>query len=891
MTIRNLDKLFAPKSVAVIGASDKPARVGSLVLRNLLEGGFKGPIWPVNPKYRSLAGHECFASVAALPAAPDLAVICTPPEAVPATIAQLGKKGCRAAVVLTAGLGNIRDKSGRTLSQAMLDEAKPHLLRILGPNCLGQLEPHLGLNASFAHVAAKPGRLAFVSQSGALCTIVLDWARARGIGFSHFISLGDSADVDFGDILDYLASDAETRAILLYIESVKHARKFLSAARAAARNKPIVAVKSGRNPRAAQAAASHTGALAGSDDVYSAALRRAGILRVDGTEELFEAVETLAHMRKMPGERLAILTNGGGPGVMAVDKLIHYGGTLADLSPETLAALDAVLPATWSHGNPIDIIGDAPDERYAKALDIVLQDKGVDAVLVMYAPTAIVPPIAPAQAVVRAAANSQKNILACWLGGDAVQSSRQAFAAANIPSFDTPDAAARAFSYMIDFRRNQKALMETPDELPSDFTPDIAAARAVIEPAIAEGRKMLNEIDAKRLLAAYSIPTVPTEQATNATEAISVADRLGYPVVLKILSPDISHKSDVGGVALNLDDATAVRTAAEAMLARVARLKPGARVTGFTVQPMLRHQGAHELIVGALTDQIFGPAIMFGQGGVGVEVIGDRAVALPPLNMHLANDLIDHTRVSRLLFGYRDFPVVNRSELAALLVRVSQLVSDHAEIQELDINPLYANAAGLVALDARFVLAPATQHGPDRLAIRPYPKGLEETARLRTGEMVLLRPIRPEDEPGHEEFLAAVSPEDFRLRFFSPMRSLHHKELARFTQIDYEREMAFIATRETPEHGTETLGVVRAVSDPDNTQAEFAVLVRSDMKGQGLGDLLMRKIIAYCRQRGTGQIVGDILRENQAMRRLATELGFENVPGNSGEVIEMRLKL
>lgn len=892
MTIRNLDKLFAPQSVAVIGASERPARVGTVLLKNLIDGGFAGPIWPVNPKYRLLGGLPCFPAISALPAAPDLAVVSVPPEAVPQVIAELGAKGCKAAVVLTAGLGNNKTPDGRSLAQAMLDAARPHLLRVLGPNCVGQLIPGIKLNASFAHTSAEPGRLAFVSQSGALCTMVLDWARERGIGFSHFISLGDSADVDFGDVLDYLANDANTRAILLYIESVKHARKFISAARAAARTKPIVAVKSGRNARAAQAAASHTGALAGGDDVYTAALRRAGIVRVDGVEELFDAVETLAHMRKLPGERLAIITNGGGPGVMAVDKLIAYGGRLADLSPETLAALDAALPATWSHGNPVDVIGDAPAERYTAALDIVLADPNVDAVLAMYAPTAIVPPIEPAKAVVAAAAKTDKNLLACWSGGEAVQSARRAFAAANVPSYETPDAAARAFQHMIDYRRNQKNLMEIPAELPEDFIPDHAATRAVITAALSEGRSMLNEIEGKRILAAYGIPTVPTEKAETSQAAMSAARRLGFPVALKILSPDITHKSDVGGVALNLDDLAEVRAAAEGMLARVKRLKPDARIDGFTIQPMVRRARAHELIVGALTDPIFGPAIMFGQGGVGVEVIGDRAIALPPLNMHLANDLIERTKVSRLLSGYRDFPVVDRAELAQLLVRVAQLVSDHAEIKELDINPLYADDQGLVALDARMVVSPSSLHGPDHLAIRPYPTALEETIELRDGSRVLLRPIRPEDEPAHQDFLARVSPEDFRLRFFSPMRRLPHRELARFTQIDYEREMAFIATRPVSGgNGSETLGVVRAITDPDNIRAEFAVLVRSDMKGLGLGDALMRKIIAYCRQRGTAEIIGDILRENQAMRTLAAELGFQTLPVMGSDAIEVRLPL
>lgn len=888
MTIRNLDKLFAPKSVAVIGATETPEKVGNVVLANIIKAGFEGAIWPVNPKHKLLHGLTCYAGISALPAAPDLGVICVPPEAVPQAIADLGEKGCKAAVVLTAGLGDGKQK--------MLDAAKPHLLRILGPNCVGELVPGIKLNASFAHTSAEPGQIAFVSQSGALCTIVLDWARERGIGFSHFISLGESADVDFGDILDYLASDPNTRAILLYIESVKQARKFMSAARAAARNKPIVAVKSGRNARAAQAAASHTGALAGGDDVYSAALRRAGILRVDGVEELFAAVETLAHMRKLPGERLAILTNGGGPGVMAVDKLVQYGGTLADLSPATMEALNAALPATWSHGNPVDIIGDAPAERYGKALDILLRDDGIDAVLVMHCPTAIVPSLLPAQQVIASAAKSGKNVLTCWSGGPAVAEARQAFTAAKLPSYDTPDAAVRAFSHMVDFQRNQTNLMQTPDEMPEDFVPDIAAARAVIEPALLEGRMMLNEIEGKRLLSAYGIPTVRTELATSPAEAMRVAKEIGFPVALKIFSPEISHKSDVGGVALNLEDAAAVQQAAEAMLARVQRLRPNAHIIGFTVQQMLRRGNAHELIVGTLTDPIFGPAIMFGQGGVGVEVIGDRAVAMPPLNMHLANDLIDHTKVSRLLFGYRDFPVVDRPQLAALLVRVAQMIADHAEVKELDINPLYADANGLVALDARVVLAPGKLHGPDRLAIRPYPSGLEETITLRDGEVLQLRPIRPEDEPAHQDFLQHVSPEDFRLRFFSPMRNLAHREMARFTQIDYEREMAFIATHARDEGsaespGTETMGVVRAVTDPDNQHAEFAVLVRSDLKGHGLGEALMRKIIAYCRQRGTAYLDGEILRENTAMRKLASELGFEVVSGFENDSISVRLKL
>lgn len=890
MTVRNLDKLFAPKSVAVIGASGQPARVGSVVLANLIRGGFTGQIWPVNPKYRMLDGLACYPDVRALPGIPDLAVIVVPPAAVPDQIAALGEVGCRAAVVLTAGLSTQKAPDGRTLQQAMLDAAKPHLLRVLGPNGIGLLIPSLKLNASFAHTDAQPGQLAFVSQSGALCTIVLDWARQHDIGFSHFLSVGDSADVDFGDIIDYLATDPQTRAILLYIESVKNARKFMSAARSAARNKPIVAVKSGRNARAAQAAASHTGALAGGDDVYTAALGRAGILRVDGVEELFDTVETLARSRRLPGERLAIITNGGGPGVMAVDELIERGGMLADLQPETLAALDRALPSTWSHGNPVDIIGDAPSQRYADALKIVLADTNVDAVLVMHAPTAIVPSLEPALAVIEAARGAAKNVLTCWSGGEVVQPARRAFAEAGLVSYGTPDAAARAFMHMVNYRRNTKNLMEIPAELPEDFTPDHATVRAVIDTALAEGRDMLNEIEGKRILAAYGIPAVATEPASDPAAAVAAAQRIGYPVALKILSPDITHKSDVGGVALNLSSEAELVTAAEAMLTRVRQRRPEARIEGFAIQAMIRRPRAHELIVGALTDPIFGPAIMFGQGGVGVEVIGDRAVALPPLNMHLAMDLIDRTKVSRLMAGYRDFPPVDRNALAALLIRVAQLISDHAEIAELDINPLYADDQGMMALDARMVIRPSTVVGHDRLAIRPYPSGLEETVVLRDGGTILVRPIRPEDEPAHEDFVSRVSAEDYRLRFFSPLRQLPHTEMARFTQIDYEREMAFIATRPAGDHN-ETLGVVRAITDPDNLRAEFAVLVRTDMKGLGLGEALMRKIIDYCRQRGTREIVGDILRENQAMRTLASELGFQPVGVPTSDVVEVRLPL
>ena len=889
MTVRHLDKLFRPASVAVIGASDRPQSVGAVVIRNLLSDGFDGPVWPVNPKHRQIAGVQAYRDVASLPDAPDLGVICTPPATVPGLIADLGKRGGRAAVVLTAGLSRETTSDGRTLQQAMLDAARPYTFRILGPNCVGLLSPGIGLNASFSHAAATPGPIAFVSQSGALCTAVLDWARSQSVGFSHFVSLGDSADVDFGDVIDYLGADGVTRAILLYIESVKHARKFLSAARAAARNKPILAIRAGRVKEGASAAASHTGALAGNDAAYDAAFRRAGIVRVYSTDELFDAAETLAKMRPLRGERLAIATNGGGPGVLATDALIKGGGKLADISPDTLAALDAVLPANWSRANPIDIIGDAPGERYAAAVRALLADKQNDALLVMHAPTAIASAEAAATATIEAAADTRKNVLTCWLGRDGVATARQRFAEAGMPTYDTPRAAVRAFLHMTAYRHRQDALMQIPASLPTRFTPATDAARAVIAAALERGEGMLSEPDAKQVLAAYGVPVVATAVARDADEAVSRADGLGYPVALKILSPDISHKSDVGGVALDLGDAAALRTAADGMLARVEALKPGARIDGFTVQTMARRPGAHELIVGAATDPIFGPVVLFGEGGKAVEVIGDRALALPPLNMSLAADLIAQTRISRLLAGYRDEPAIDMPALQLTLVQIAQLICDLPEIVELDINPLFADARGVLALDARIGIAAAD--GGDRLAIKPYPKELEETFRLADGREVLLRPIRPEDEPTHAAFLNGLDEQDIRMRFFGLIRSFAHTQVARLTQIDYDREMAFIATAPAADGGAETLGVVRSVTDPDNRQTEFAIIVRSDQKRQGLGRKLMTKMIAYCRARGTMEMIGQIKRENAGMRALAKDLGFNADGAVMDDVVEVRIPL
>jgi len=892
MSVRNLEYLFRPKSVAVVGASNRPHSVGSMVVRNLLRGGFDGPILPVNPREKAISGVLTYADVRSLPLPPDLAVICTPPQAIPRVIEELGAQGTKAAIVLTAGLAGTKTEDGRTIQEVMLQKAKPHLMRILGPNCVGLILPEIGLNASFAHIDAIPGQVAFVSQSGALCTSVLDWARSNDVGFSCFASLGDLADIDFGDLLDWLGGDPDTTAILLYIESIGPggARKFMSAARAAARNKPVIAVKAGRMAEGAQAAASHTGALAGSDDVYDAALRRAGILRVYEINELFDAVETLARARRIEGDRLAIVTNGGGPGVLATDALVAGGGRLAQLAPETIAHLDKLLPSTWSRGNPVDLIGDAPGERYVGAINAVLNDPGVDGVLVMHVPAAVASATDAAKHVIDAVRDADRPVLTSWLGRDAVAESRVLLRDAGVPTYDTPYDAISAFLHMVEFRRNQQSLMQAPPSALVDFTPNTEKAEQIVRDALASGIAVLSEVEAKAVLDAYGVSVVETRIATTPEEAAALAGALGFPVAIKVLSPQITHKSDVGGVALNLESADAVRSTAAAMKSRAASRRPNAQITGFTVQRMARRQGVHELIVGMTTDRIFGPVILFGRGGTAVEIIDDRAVALPPLNMSLAQDLVSRTRVSRLLQGYRDRPAANIDAICTTLMKIAQLITDIPEITELDINPLFADEDGVVAVDARICLVATDQRGAERLAISPYPKELEETAEIAGGRKVLLRPIRPEDLPAHERFVAMLTADDLRQRFLGRVRRIPQSQMARLTQIDYDREMAFIATTADPTE-PETFGVVRTITDPEDVTADFAIMVRPDFKRRGLGSLLMEKIIRYCRDRGTAELVAPIIDTNLAMLALMKKLGFscEDAPGEHRVIVRKRL--
>jgi len=763
MSTYRLDQLFAPRSVAVIGASPRAGSLGLTFLHNLVQGGFAGPVHPVNPHHREIEGRTCFASISKLPEVPDLIVVAVPPPNVPGVIEEAGRCGVAAAVIATSGLGY----GPGSLSEEVRLAARRHGLRLVGPNCIGVIAPRAKLNASFAARGALAGDLALVSQSGAVAAGLVEWAAQRNVGFSAIVSLGDKIDVDFSDCLDYFSRDAGTRAILLYIESIDNAQKFMSAARAAARTKPVVAIKAGRHAQGAQAAATHTGAMAGSDAVFEAAFRRAGVLRVLDLDQLFAAAETLGRQKPFPGNRLAVLTNGGGVGVLAVDRLIDLGGTLAGLSDETRRKLDAVLPATWSRSNPVDIIGDADPARYAVALEALLTDPDNDAILILNVPTAVTDAPKAAAAIAdtvrRARANGfvQKPVFAAWIGED--PESARVFEELRIPHFATEADAVRGFMQLVRYREAQTELMETPDSLPKDFVPDTAAAQAIVKGVLAENRHWLDPLETNALLRAYDIPVAPVHLARTPDEAAAAARPIiaeGGTVAVKILSPDIVHKSDIGGVKLDLTTEEAVRKAAIDIFERAARLRPEAVVKGVTVQPMVRRAKARELIVGLADDPSFGPVVLFGRGGTAVEVINDKALALPPLDLKLAHDLISRTRVSRILKGYRDVPAADERAIALVLVKIAQLSADLPDIREIDINPLLADQDGVIAVDARIAVAAETRkaRGHPRFAVRPYPKEWERVVALRNGREAFVRPVRPEDEEEFRRFFEQVTP-------------------------------------------------------------------------------------------------------------------------------------
>lgn len=899
MPIHNLDALFQPGTIALIGAGSLSRGPAAILARNLFHGGFRGPVMPVSDQV-AVEGVLAYRSVAALPVVPDLAVVCNPPDQTPDLIDQLGRRGARAALLVGEGGVGTSGQDALDRRQRLIVAARPYGLRLLGPNSSGVIVPARGMNASIVHTHPTKGDIALIGQCGTVVSAVVEWAGERGVGFSHVVAVGDAVDVDVGDLMDSLAMDGGVRAILLHIEAVGNARTFMSAARAAARHKPVIVIKAGRNLEATCRASARVGAQPGSDEVYDAAFRRAGILRVKHLSELFDAAQTLGMGVSMAGlppgpGRLAILTNGAGIATLATDTLMEGGGRLAALAPATVQRLNQELPPNWSHGNPVDIGSDASAKRYGDALDLLRQDPTNDAVLVLNYPASSGDGVACAQAVIDASRRPSSGrphpVLTSWLGAGVAAEARRRFAVARVPTYDTPDSAVRGFLQLTEYHRNQELLMETPPSLPDQFEVNEAAVRIIIERALAGSRQWLTEPEALQIISAYGIPTQETYRVNTPAEASAAARAIGRPVALKLRTADLSHRVDFNEVILNLKEPDQVSAAAEQLLRQAHEVDPIIPVDAFTVQAMADLGEAQELIIGMTEDRLFGPVLRFGHGGSGGAVLNDEALALPPLNMNLARDLMAQTRVWRLLHGYRSRKPVDLDAVAQALIKISQLVIDVPEIAELEVDPLFATERGVLALGARIRVAKHTPDRTTRLAIQPYPKQLEEPATLRDGTPVLIRPIRPEDEPRLHAMIAAMSAEDMRLRFFAPTRRLSHQTAARMTQIDYDREMAFILV--TPDHlGGDILGVAHLIADPDLRRAEFAPMIRSAQCRRGLGTLLMTKVIAYAKTRHIDEVYAEVLRENTGMLRLAQRMAFSrrDNPDEPG-VLEVRRRL
>ncbi|CAO4167484.1 bifunctional acetate--CoA ligase family protein/GNAT family N-acetyltransferase [Methylorubrum aminovorans] len=884
MSTYRFEALLAPRRIAVVGAGDRPGSVGRAIIDGLRAGGFTGEIVPVHPREASVDGLPCSPRLADMPEPPDLVMVATPPDAVPAIVEEAGRIGAAAAVILSAHLGH-GEAAPVGAAQAA---ARQHGLRLIGPDSIGLSVPERGLNASLLARPPKPGDLALISQSGTVASAIAEWGWRHGVGFSAVMTLGRSADIDIADCLDYFAEDYHTRAIILSLHHVADARKFLTAARAAARAKPVVVLRTGRHEAPGRQPETHTGALARPGAVYEAAFRRAGLLAVDGLDTMFSAVETLGRQRPFPGNRLMIVSNGRGIGALAADHLTDRGGTLATPAEATLESLASVRHGR--HANPLDLGIDAVPEDYVRALEPLLAGRDSDAIVAVHVPTARAGSRDVAQTVAGTVskarkAGRRKPVFAVSIGED--EAIRSIYADANIPLFATDADAVEGFLHLVRYREAQNDLMRTPDALPRDFSPDVAAARRIVEGALAEGRTWLDPHAVTELLTAYRIVSVPVTLAPDPDGAAAAAWPLiagGSTVVLKLVSPDVVHKSEVGGVRLGLTSEADVREAAHAMIARVRELRPEARVAGFAVQPMMRRPQGRELIAGLAEDPVFGPVVVFGRGGTAVEVIDDRALALPPLDLALASELIGRTRVARRLEAYRDVPAADLQAIALLLVKLAQLAADLPAVRELDINPLLADADGAVALDARVRIAPEPPPSErrrgnwhPRFAIRPYPSDWER--RLTVGERsVHVRPVRPDDEDMFRSFFAQVDPEDVRLRFFAPVRDFSHVFLARLTQLDYSRAIAFVAIDEAAEEGRRMLGAVRLHANANHDTGEFAILVRSDIKGTGLGVALMRMMIDWARAEGIGCVEGSVLAENRAMRAVCRHLGFEERP-------------
>ncbi|MGA9800563.1 MAG: bifunctional acetate--CoA ligase family protein/GNAT family N-acetyltransferase [Terriglobales bacterium] len=874
-----LDALFLPDSVALIGATERPGTVGRTILENLQHPSFRGKVYAVNSRHPKICGLKAYPGIGAVPEKADLAVVATPAPTVPGIISDCIDAGVKSAIVISAGFKE-RGPQGIELERQIQEQLRRGAMRLIGPNCLGIMNPTIGLNATFAKDAPRPGNVAFLSQSGALLTAILDWAQLEQVGFSAIVSTGSMLDVGWGDLIYHFGDDPNTHSILIYMESVGDARSFLSAAREVALQKPIIVIKAGRSEAASRAAASHTGALTGSDEVLDAAFRRSGVLRVGTIADLFYMAEVLSKQPRPKGPRLTILTNAGGPAVLATDALVANGGELAVLSEKTLQALDGFLPPHWSHNNPIDILGDADSERYAKAIEIACNDPNSDGLLVILAPQGMTDPAAVAERLKPYARSSGKPVLSSWMGGASIASGETILNAAGIPTFPFPDTAARAFTYMWRYSYNLRGLYETPALAEGgELDPDSRhQAEHIIETARSQNRVLLNEFESKQLLSHYGIPAVKTQVAPTEDEAVSCAHAFGYPVVLKIFSQTITHKTDVGGVKLNLEDDSAVRSAFREIRASVESKAGLDHFSGVTVQPMVRLEG-YELILGSSIDPQFGPVILFGSGGPLVEVYRDRALALPPLNSTLAQRMMEQTRIFTALKGVRGRKSVDLPVLESLLVRFSQLVIEQPWISEIDINPLLASPGQFLALDARIVLHPP-ETDPDRLprpAVRPYPSQYVSSWVMKNGARVTLRPIRPEDEPLMVKFHQTLSDRSVYLRYFyslSLSARVSHDRLVRNCFVDYDREIAIVAEHRDTTEERRILGVGRLVKCHARNEAEVAVLISDACQNQGLGTELFRRVVQIAREEKLARLEAEILPDNLPMKKIAKRLGF-----------------
>jgi acetyltransferase len=876
MVTLNLERIFDPESIAVIGASDEEGSVGYALMKNLTENGFEGKIYAVNLHKTEILGFKVYQNVGQLPETVDLAVIATPAKTVPSLVEECGKAGILGVIIISAGFKEVGPE-GKELEARILEIKRKYNLRIIGPNCLGVIRPSIGLTATFSNKIPKPGNIALISQSGALGAAILDWAIHENIGFSNFVSVGSMIDVDFGDLIDYFGTDQKTRSILMYIEGITNARKFMSAARHFARTKPIIVVKAGKFSESAKTVASRTGALTSEDMTYGAAFKRVGIVRVEEIGDLFNCAEVLGVQPLPRGPNLAIITNAGGPGVMAADALIAGGGKLAELSPKTVEKLNKVLPPYWSKGNPIGIVGDAKADRYEAVINACLEDENVDGLLIIYTPEGVADSVEVARSVSKLCGKRGfgKPILTSFMGYEEVEEANRILNENNVPTYSTPEQAIKTYMYMNQYKRNLELLYQTPEELPVSSAPTKRPITVVIREAAKENRENLTETEAKRLLENYDIPVVKTLSAKTEDETIYAASQIGYPVVLKILSPQIDHKSDVEGVALNINSKAELQEAFRTVMQRVKEHEPDAEIHGVTVQSMIKKKG-YEIILGAKTDPLFGPVIMFGMGGVGVEIYKDVAIGLPPLNQTLARRIMKETKVYQLLKGYRNMPPANLKLLEEIMVRFSQMLIDFPQIKEVDINPLFINEKEALALDARAVIDKervSAKIGPhEHLVISPYPKKYEITWRMRDGRTVLLRPIKPEDEPLWLEMFQNFSEESVRYRFFNIIKDTPHEVRVRYCNIDYDREIGIVA--ELTEGRRQILGVVRLIIEPDGKTGEIAFIVADPWQGLGLGTKMVDHMIEICKDKGLETVYAFLLPDNYRAIRLLKKMGF-----------------